>query len=344
MKIYCPEPLASHPLVQNFYFKYAPEKRMGGLFRENLSPNFFKHADFVEDRNEADVIVLPNNFLRLDEVATEYIARYASEAKVPVFVFSFGDLTHALRFDSRVRVLRFSTYRTLMTSNDIVVTTTVDDPSPHGIAIRTKTDAPTISFCGQASYATWAQWLRYYAKVAVYHIGALVYPAFLARVVGVYWRRRALRACRVSNDIHLDAIVRSSFSGAASTIELAPEEARKQFVENMRESDFVLAPKGDGNYSNRFVEALASGRIPVVIDTDMPLPLEADIDYTKICIRVPMSEVGKIPVYIRAFYDQLTPEEWEARQRLARDTFERYLRQDMCLEQVFGRVLAGSAS
>lgn len=335
MKIYCPKPLVSHPLVQNFYFKYAPEKRRGGLFRENLSPNFFEHAEFVDTLDAADAVVLPNNFLKLDEAATEYIARYAKESRVPVFVFSFGDLTHALKFDPRVYVLRLSTYRTLMTPKDILVTTTIDDPSPSGIILRPKTEVPTISFCGQASYATRMQWFRYYVKVILYHASSLVYPAFLARLVGVYWRRRALRTCTGTGMVHLNAIVRGSFSGAASTVELPPEEARKQFVENMRESDFVLAPKGDGNYSNRFVEALASGRIPVVIDTDMPLPLEADVDYAKICIRVPMHEVDTIPTRIRAFYDALSSEEWEARQHLARDTFKRYLRQDACFKRIY---------
>lgn len=344
MNIFCPEPLASHPLVQNFYFKYAPEKHMGGLFRDNLTPNFFEGAEFVKDRAAADVIVLPNNFLKLDKAANEYIARHAGESKVPVFVFSFGDLTHALRFDSRVHVLRLSTYRTLMTPKDILVTTTIDDPSPGGITLRPKTDVPIVSFCGQASYARGAQWLRYYAKVILYRLGALVHSPLLARLVGVYWRRRALRACGGAKEIRLNAIVRGSFSGAARTIELPPEEARRQFIENMRESDFVLAPKGDGNYSNRFLEALASGRIPVVIDTDMPLPFESEIDYTKICVRVPMGEVEAIPACVRAFYDALSSEEWKSRQKSAHETFERFLRQDACLERVLRRVLAGSAS
>ena len=168
----------------------------------------------------------------------------------------------------------------------------------------------------------------------------MLWPAERARLIGVYWRRRMLNACRRSDLVQTLFIERNSFSGARRTIELDPMVARKEFVDSILNADFVLAPKGDGNYSNRFLEALNFGRIPVLLDTESVLPFEDTIEYEKIMVRVPMSEVAKTPDYIRDWYDRLTQEEWHERQRLARQTFEAYLRQDSFFTRYFDRILA----
>ena len=103
----------------------------------------------------------------------------------------------------------------------------------------------------------------------------------------------------------------------------------------MVDADFVLAPKGDGNYSNRFLEALSLGRIPVLIDTDVVLSLENEIPYEKIMVRIPMNRVGKTPEYIRTYYDALSEEEWKERQKLAREIFNAKLKQDVFFRNFF---------
>lgn len=336
MKVFCPDPLASHPVVPFFYFRYAQGRQMGGLYRKHLPPNFFEtDVVYVEKIERAEAVILPNNFLRLDADAREYIEHHAAKAEsagIPIFVFSFGDLTHHLRFDPRVYVFRLSMYRSTCSPRDVIAPTLVDDPGAGGVSIRSKAAVPVVSFCGQATYRKPAQWVRYGVKVAFFNVVGLFRPSLRARIVGVYWRRKAIRACLDSDIIQTNFIVRGSFSGARSTVEIPPEDARRQFIENVRESDFVLAPKGDGNYSNRFLEALAMGRIPVVIDTDTVLPFEDRIPYSDICVRVPMRDIARIPEHIRRFYDTLSDEEWAGRQQKARDVFEQKLRQDVAVK------------
>src|SRR3989344_2280747 len=117
---------------------------------------------------------------------------------------------------------------------------------------------------------------------------ALARPVLHARKQGIYWRKSAMRTLARSALVRTNFIVRRSFSGAMSTIELAPEAARAEFVESIKNSDFVLTPKGDGNYSNRFLETLSLGRVPVLIHTAAGLPLEDGIDYSKIMVPVPI--------------------------------------------------------
>jgi hypothetical protein len=66
-------------------------------------------------------------------------------------------------------------------------------------------------------------------------------------------------------------VSRPYYGGAISQIS-NPTSHRREFVTSMAESDFVFAPRGDANGSQRFFEALSCGRIPVVPKTNIFLP------------------------------------------------------------------------
>jgi hypothetical protein len=167
---------------------------------------------------------------------------------------------------------------------------------------------------------------------------SILQPAKRARIRGVFWRIWSIEALKKSSLVKTFFIIRKTFSGAERTIELDPAQARAEFVKTLVETDFVLAPKGDGNYSNRFLEALSMGRFPVVPDTDCVFPLEEEIDYSKLVVRVPMGKLQKIPQFVREFYNSLPQQEFVARQKLARETFEKYLRQDSFWKYIFNKI------
>ena len=319
---------APHPLLA---FRFGAVKSRG-VFDEDPAPNFFeKEALFADRIEDATVVILPHNFAVLDSSAREYIARYADAAErlhVPIYAFSFTDFGDRVRFDPRVRVFRLSGYKSSIGPRDVIVPTTVREFGPHLLSLRDKRVLPMVSFCGQAGYQTPVQWCKYYLKV-------LLHSAAPERRLGIYWRRAAMQALKHSPLVETNFIVRRSFSGAVRTIELPPAAARTQFISSVVESDFILAPKGDGNYSNRFIEALALGRIPVLIDTDVALPLREGVPYDNIMVRVPMEGVAHAARYVRDFYDALSEGEWKERQRLARSVFERYLRQSSFFSYYF---------
>lgn len=310
-----------------------------GLFGHDLPPNFFAYGvEYVTEPAQAEAIVLPNNFKVLDDAARAYICTYADVANrvgIPVYVFAFGDSNDQLEFDPRVNVFRLSVYGGGMGPNDIVVPTTAQDFG--AVTIRAKATTPIVSFCGFAAFKTPRQWLAYVVKNLAWEVRAWMHPMLRARKQGIYWRRAVLSVCRRSPLVQTNFILRRSFSGAARTIELDPEQAREEFVSNIVESDFILTPKGDGNYSNRFLEALSLGRIPVLVDTDVVLPEEDEIPYDTFIVRVPMHDVWNTPKYIRAFYDSLSESEWQERQRLARRMFEERLRQDIFFKNFFAK-------
>ena len=101
--------------------------------------------------------------------------------------------------------------------------------------------------------------------------------------------------------------------------------SQNEFVKNIKENDFTLCPKGDGNYSARFYETLSLGCLPVLIDTECVLPLEDEINYNEFVVRVPHAELQNLPDLALKFYDSLTTEQFMAAQKKARETFEKYL-------------------
>lgn len=338
-RLFIPPPCPGLPLA--LWFTPVPGNM---TYKTGLPDNFFeREVTRVSDARDAAAIVLPNNFHRaLVPAEVAYLKRAADLGErfgKPVCVFALTDTSDRIVFDPRVHALRFSLYRHTKQRNDISIPNQIEDLGAGGITLRTKSSRPTVSFCGLATPPAGMGRVKYYIKNAWFEFRALAAPALRARKAGVYWRRAALGACAASPCISTNFIVRKSFSGNLKTIELDPEAARRAFIESIEETDFVLAPKGDGNFSNRFLEALSLGRIPVLIDTDVILPLEEEIDYAKIVVRVPMNEVAKTPLYIRTFYDALSELEWQERQQLARDTFTTYLRQDAFLRHFFAKSL-----
>lgn len=156
---------------------------------------------------------------------------------------------------------------------------------------------------------------------------------------GLWYRRKVMRLLARDPRIETHFIVRKTFSANTKTISLDPETARREYIENMRDSDFVLASKGDGNFSVRFYEAISMGRIPIVIDTDMVFPLEDFVHYDDFILRVPYTDIDRLADIVVDFYTNLTEEKFVAMQKAARVAYERYLRYDAFFNTLFTQVL-----
>jgi len=83
-------------------------------------------------------------------------------------------------------------------------------------------------------------------------------------------RLAACRALIKSNDIKVNIKLRKQIHLG---YELKDRRSnRNEFLDIMRNNVYQLCCRGGGNFSHRFYETLACGRIPVVVDTDIPLP------------------------------------------------------------------------
>ena len=97
-------------------------------------------------------------------------------------------------------------------------------------------------------------------------------------------------------------------------------EDQLSYVELLHQSKFVLCPRGNGIGTIRFFEALAFGRIPVLI-SDCEVPLPHLIDYKSSVVFVPESDVASSVDHIKHF---LSDHDLEATSVKCREIWERH--------------------
>lgn len=77
---------------------------------------------------------------------------------------------------------------------------------------------------------------------------------------------------------------------------LAPDEYQRRYASIIKESAFVLCPRGGGTSSFRLFETMMLGRVPVII-SDEWVPPEGP-DWTSFAIRVEEAEIASIPAVL----------------------------------------------
>jgi len=290
-------------------------------------------AQLVSSPTEADYLLIPQAVTALTPAVNHYldeVRQLAKNAGKKIVVFIGGDLSHNIFIDDMI-VLKGSQYGRLKRANEIIVPPLVEDLDGCGITSRPKAGQPTVGFCGWAAAGNLAGWLKYWSK------NLITWPAVLKK--GLYFRRRAIKALKQSNLVKTNFLIRRSFSGNLKTASGEPAKLRREYIENIINSDFILAPKGDGNFSLRFYETLAAGRIPVLIDTDCALPLEGEINYDEVMVRVPYRQIAQIGDIVNNWYQQLSPAEWAEKQKSARRLFAERLRYDQFFNLLLARPL-----
>lgn len=102
------------------------------------------------------------------------------------------------------------------------------------------------------------------------------------------------------------------------------EEAQQDYERHMFRNAYILCPRGIENYSFRFYEALARGRVPVLIDTETVLP--PGTDWNELCVRIPFAELGQLEERIVQDYESRTTADFIDRQEKAFKSFDRLRR------------------
>ena len=142
----------------------------------------------------------------------------------------------------------------------------------------------------------------------------LAWMPCLARMEAV----KTLEATSLKKDI-----VRHSYTASA--------EDHKNYQNHMLRNSYILCPRGYENFSFRFYETLAYGRIPVLIDTDTVLP--PNVNWDELCVRVPYEKMNDLENIIRNDYETKTESEFIERQEKAIKVMEE-LKQMSWLEDI----------
>jgi hypothetical protein len=116
-----------------------------------------------------------------------------------------------------------------------------------------------------------------------------------------------LKATTLKTDVTLHSYTRTS-------------EEKKNYQNHMLRNTYIFCPRGFENFSYRFYEALAYGRIPVLIDTDTVLP--PNVNWDELCVRVPYEKISELEKIIRIDYETKTERDFIERQEKALKVIE----------------------
>lgn len=318
------------PLIPLLYPQFGKEERNAILFMNNAFKDIREpFVAVTDDPATADVLLPAHNFSVLRK-RPGYVAEFeklSEKLNKKVIVFWHGDRSDLVPLSNAV-VFRTSMYGHCMRSNEIAMPAYAEDLS-HGEAlrIRKKGDKPVVGFCGWADYRNLKNRLGTYALNAVAEARAFFArrQVLRCRRKGLSFRREAIASLQGHTTIQTNFIIRSSYSGHIDTIAIDPDVARKEYRDNMLQSDLALVVKGDGNFSYRFYEALSLGRVPLLIDTDCVLPLAGRIDYDALILRVPFQDIARLPERVEEWWKGLSDEGFARMQKKAREAYEHYL-------------------
>lgn len=324
------ERLPGVPLLPLLYPNFGREVRepllfLNEAFRDLTEPL----VEVTDDPAEAAILLLPHNFpaVRRKHAYLRRLAELSARLGKRIIVFAHGDSTAEVPLPHAL-VFRTSQYRSTLRENEIIMPAYAEDLlRGDTLPLRHRADLPVIGFCGWADYRDFRNHLWTVAQAMAMDLltaltGSLHYQA---RKKGLGLRREAMAVLQRSPLVRTNFLIRGSYSGHRETIRVDPTQGRREYIENLRQSDLALCIRGDGNYSLRFTEALSLGRVPLLLDTETVLPLEDAIDYSAFVVRVPLSDLRHMDAAISAFWQLLTDERFGDMQRRAREAFEQFL-------------------
>jgi hypothetical protein len=288
----------------------------------------------AEKLQQAALAVLPmtwNYYLKRGQVAKAlHFIQAARLAGRPVLSYVSGDEGVAVPSEcDDVYVIRASGFRSRRRRRQIAQPVFFDDPAaayPDFLSYdrAPKSEGrPLVGFCGHASshiLKSARDILRGFVRNTAHALGARpeepqpLYPPGLRRA-------RALRMLGGSPLVETRFIVRSRYRAGA----VSREQTSREFYQNMAHTDYTLCLRGGGNFSKRFYETLALGRIPVLVDTDCLLPFESILPWDSHIVRVPEVELDRLPQSIADDFSAAGSDGLTDRKRQCRRLWEDWL-------------------
>jgi len=291
------------------------------------------YYDVSEDEEDADYVFLPYQFWSVKNKKPELINAFialSKELKIPLLIDAIGDKMDKINIPNSV-VLRYAQYRRNFSDNDVIVPVYTEDLlesyCSNKIKILEKETSLKIGFVGWAHLSFPRYWRTYVKEIPIF-ITSLFFKKHQIYRKGIFLRSKIIRKLKLSKQIKTNFIERSFFSGNKKTLEKDPEMVRKEFIENILDSQYSLCVKGDANQSTRFFEVLSLGRIPIFVDTECVLPLEEEINYKDFCLFVDYRDINKVDKIIEDFHINISGEKFKDMQIRAREIYREHLRID----------------
>lgn len=217
-------------------------------------------------------------------------------SKSPIVVTKWDDDTSpTIPLADNILVFRTSAFDSQLRSHELVMPSWSDNKLRHldhdARSLKASVHADLlrrpyrIGFCGNTLITTLdktkikiKRFFNYFKKPKP---NSSSYNYFIGR----YLRWKSIDKLRKTKDIELILHASPTFyAGVDLTKTIDLVAADLVFAANALSSDFSLVVRGAGNYSYRLFEVLEIGNIPIIVTSNMYLPLQQTIDWNSIAI------------------------------------------------------------
>jgi hypothetical protein len=192
---------------------------------------------------------------------------------------------------------------------------------------------PTVGFCGQATtqplkvlkdlYTFGGTKIKNQLGLTLSNPGPVFLPAFQ--------RAKLLKIFEKDPRFKTDFILRNQYkAGAVTSAQNAQVE--KDFYQNINKSLFTVCLRGMGNYSVRFFQTLAMGRIPILIDTDCQIPFKAFNQLDRLIPIIPFEKRSEVADVVYDYFISKTPDEILAIQGKCREIWMEFYQKQGLIE------------
>lgn len=304
------------------------------LFDLHFSKNEFLTQFYSVEKNIEDshIVILPLEYSYMlknhQEVFKELISKGKNLDK-PIWVYSGGDFGLSLK-DEQIYNFRLGGFKSKLNSNTFILPSFISDPYNLNLnrdfKVLNKEDRPKIGFVGHAQLGGLKLLKEFLSFLSinlkrVFKIIYIDYQSFYPSAVKRAIYLKALQACE---GLESNFIYRKRYR-AGIKIEEDKANTTRDFYNNIYENPYTFCIRGNGNFSVRFYETLAVGRIPVLLNTDCLLPLNYKINWENHCIILDETEYKSLGQTIISFHNKLSDKDFTKLQTENRKLWEDFL-------------------
>ncbi|WP_405295882.1 exostosin family protein [Algibacter sp. Ld11] len=294
-----------------------------------------EHYTIVNTVADADIVVFPVDYAVFLKQNTVFLSllKAAKQHQKAIWIYTAGDYGFT-NYINNSYTFRLGGFNSKLNRNTFILPSFINDPYssflPQGFSVLEKERKPSIGFVGHAQSGVikylkeYSNHLKYLVKRKTNLLLAdrqLFYPSSVKRA-------NYLQRLTLHDDLDATFILRQKYR-AGSHSKLTQQESSQQFFDTIFNTAYTFCIRGVGNFSVRFYETLAVGRIPILLNTDCRLPLSTEIDWTKHCVIIDHNNKDTVADQILAFHNNLTDAEFENIQHSNRELWLNTLRRDV---------------
>ena len=282
IKLWYPEDLFDKN-QRGSWFELIKSKERFERKNNKLDGTIQKQIEWVNSSEKADALILPLDWgyyyaSKIQKRAITFCEEAYKKGKT-VLSHSGGDQGITVPVPENTIVYRQSGYRSKKKSNERTVPFFLSDPVTEFLNIEEETifqnnpELPVIGFCGMAPHGLIVGQKEKF-QIIYRNLKSIVKKTH-SDIQGVLsssnLRYKTLEVFRNSKNFKANYLIRQKYRGGVQTAENR-KKTTDEYYQNQLDANLVVCVRGVGNFSLRFYETLAMGRIPIFIDTDSPLP------------------------------------------------------------------------